>query len=253
MASQKVITFANQKGGVGKSTIAALVAQTLSRQKVKTLLISVDSQSNSPAWLGVKAEAGREFADLIIQDLEIYDVVHEVNECLHVVPNSIRGNTAELILAGMSNRELLLKRKLKKVDYDVVILDVAPSIALGTANAILSSTHIFLVSLLEESSLRGLATVSAKIHELKENELPVADITGIILNRTNVSLRNKHGKMCMQMLEKNYQGLLLQNHLLQNIDVTNACARGEFLEDYSAGSKAYENVKLLTQEIIERL
>lgn len=253
MSSQKVVTFANQKGGVGKSTVATLVAQTLSRQEVKTLLISVDSQSNSPTWLGVKAEPGKEFADLIVQDAEIYDIVHELNDYMHVVPNSMRGNTAELILAGMSNRELLLKRKLKKVNYDVVILDVAPSIALGTANAILSSTHIFLVSLLEESSLRGLATITSKIHELKENELPVADITGIVLNRTNVSLRNKHGKMCMQMLEKNYEGLLLENHLLQNIDVTNACARGEFLEDYSMNSKAYENVKLLTKEITERL
>ena len=253
MPSQKVITFANQKGGVGKSTIATLVAQTLSNQKVKTLLISVDSQSNSPTWLGVRADQGKEFADLIIQDLEIKDVVHAVNDHLDVIPNSIRGNTAELILAGMPNRELLLKRKLKKAKYDIVILDVAPSIALGTANAILSSTHIFLVSLLEEASLRGLATITSKIHELKENELPVADITGIILNRTNVSLRSGHGKMCMQMLEKNYDGLLLKNNLLQNIDVTNACAKGEFLEDYNTSSKAVENARSLTNEILERL
>ena len=253
MSSQKIITFANQKGGVGKSTVATLVAQTLSMQKLKTLLISVDSQSNSPAWLGVKNEAGKEFADLIIQDLEIKDVVHKVNDNLDVIPNSIRGNTAELILAGMSNREMLLKRKLKKVSYDIVILDVAPSIALGTANAILSSTHIFLVSLLEEASLRGLATISAKINELKENELPVADISGIILNRTNISMRSGHGKMCKQMLERNYNGLILQNYLMQNIDLTNACAKGEFLQDYNPQSKAVKNVESLTNEILERL
>ena len=253
MSSQKVITFANQKGGVGKSTISALVAQFLSRRNVKTLLISVDSQSNSPSWLGIKNNQGKEFADLVIQDLEIEDVVHPVNEYLDVIPNSIRGNTAELILAGMSNRELLLKRKLKKTDYDIVILDVAPSIALGTANAILASTHIFLVSLLEEASLRGLATISSKINELKENELPVADITGIILNRTNISLRSGHGKMCMQMVERNYNGLVLDNYLLQNIDLTNACARGEFLEDYNPQSKAIDNATSLTNEILERL
>jgi cellulose biosynthesis protein BcsQ len=81
----------------------------------------------------------------------------------------------------------------------------------------------------------------------------VADVTGIILNRTNISMRSGHGKMCMQMLEKNYDGLILQNFLLQNIDLTNACAKGEFLEDYNAQSKAVKNVELLTNEILERL
>ena len=144
----KVISIANQKGGVGKTTTAVNFSTILAKRGKKVLLIDTDPQGNATSGLGIEKDVKFSVYDVIINDVEIENtVVQSMVKNLDVCPSNINLAGAEVELVSMMSREQRLKEKIdsQKDKYDYIIIDCPPSLGLITLNAFTASDSVLIL------------------------------------------------------------------------------------------------------------
>lgn len=249
----KIISIINQKGGVGKTTTAVNLAAYLADKGKKTLLIDEDSQGNSTSGLLDQVEFKGNLYDVLLNDQPVEEaIVKTALKKLSLLPASIDLAGAEIEIAGLSERETLLKRKIEalKESYDYILIDCPPSLGLMTLNALVASDSIIIPIQAEFYALEGLSQLVKTVQIVGRKLNPSLHILGIVLTmfdgRTNLSIQ------VAEEVKKYFGSKVFKTVIPRSVKLSEAPSFGESILTYAPKSKGAEAYKKLCREVLKR-
>ena len=252
-----IISFANQKGGVGKTTSALNCAACLGVLGKRTLLIDLDPQANSTSSLGIaKNSVKSSIYDVLTGKAKnILDSIIETKyKNLSIIPSNMSLASIETELSVQSGREAFLKNILKELEkkdlFDYVIIDCPPSLGMITINALVASTGLIIPTQCEYFALEGLTQLMMSVKAIKSRYNPNLFITGILV--TMFTPRFKLSKEVLSELENYYFDTIFSQKISRSIVISEACSYAEPLYYYSKYSKSSLEYLEAAKEIIER-
>lgn len=224
MIVTKTIAFANQKGGVGKTTSAINIAAALGIAGKKTLLIDCDPQGNASSGVGVrKNQIKTTVYDVLIGRCRAADaLIRTEYQNLSVIPAGMDLAAAELELADVENRQNRLKEPLSEIagDFDYILIDCPPSLGMLTINALTAADGVIIPMQCEYFSLEGLSQIMMTIKQVKKLYNPSLSLTGILVTmyngRLNLSLQ------VLDELKKHYADKLFSIAITRNVRLSEA-------------------------------
>ena len=250
----KTIAFANQKGGVGKTTSAVNIASCLGEMGKKTLLIDADPQGNATSALGVPKKNLRfSLYSVLTGGCDIHEAVQTTPFAnLFVLPSNIELAASEIELSSLEKRERRFADALDAIrdDFDVIVIDCPPSLGLLTINALVASDGVIIPMQCEYFALEGLAQLSATVSRVKHLYNPSLELIGILITmyngRLNLSLQVLHE------IKKYYASKLFTTPIQRNVRLSEAPSYGQpigYFDRNSVGAKCYRAVceELLTR------
>ena len=251
----KTIAFANQKGGVGKTTSAVNVAASLGVKGKKVLLIDVDPQGNASSGVGINKKSIKLSSyDVLIQRSSAENAIVKTEfKNLSVIPATISLAGAEFELVSAQERENRLKKALEPIkdDYDYIILDCPPSLGILTINCLVAADGVIIPMQCEYFALEGLTQLMITVRRVKQQYNPALTLTGILITmfdgRLNLSTQ------VLDELKKYYSDALLRSMIPRSVRLSEAPSYGEpilYYDKYSRGSLAYQDA---AKEIIARV
>ena len=186
----KIISFANQKGGVGKTTSCVNIAASLGILGKKVLIIDLDPQGNTTSGVGI-AKKGLKGStrELLSGKMPISDIIVETPfENLHVIPTNTALSSAEFDLYEFDETEKRMKNALDEVkdNYDYILIDCPPSLGMLTINAFTASDGVIVPMQCEFYALEGLSQLLITINRIKRLYNPDLDVCGILIDAINV-------------------------------------------------------------------
>lgn len=250
----KIIAFANQKGGVGKTTTAINVAASLAVSEFKTLLVDLDPQSNATTGLSeMFTPNGTTIYDVLIREKPMSKGIRKtVLEYLDLVPSTHDLVGAEIELVGMIAREYRLrdciKRQVKKYDY--VLLDCPPSLGLLTLNALSSSDSVLIPIQCEYFALEGLSQLLQTIRLVQRHLNTKLDIEGVLI--TMYDGRLNLSKQVEKEVRQYFNGKTFKTVIRRNVRLGEAPSFGKPILLYEANSPGAQDYLTLVQEMLNR-
>ena len=249
----RIISIANQKGGVGKTTTSVNLSACLAFLGRKVLLIDTDPQGNTTSGVGInKDEIKGCIYDVLIDDINVYDVVRPTKvENLFIVPATISLAGAEIELVSTISREVRLKHALQhiKLDYDYIIIDCPPSLGLLTINALTASDAILIPVQCEYYALEGLSQLLSTIRLVQKHLNSDLVIDGVLL--TMFDARTNLGTQVIGEVKKYFQDKVYRSIIPRNVRLSEAPSHGEPIIIYDAKSKGAELYLELAKEVIQ--
>lgn len=248
----RIISMANQKGGVAKTTSTVNLAAALKERGNRVLVIDLDPQSNLTMSFGIDPEhLEQSMFDVLVHRLPIQTIIHQRE--VDVAAASIDLAGAELALSAMIGRERSLEKAISAVksDYDFILIDTPPSLGLLTINAFTASTGVIVPVQLEYLSLRGLVQLESTLQMIREHLNPVVHIEGIL--PTMVEGRTVHGREALDLLQANFQNLVFETRIKKSVKLAEAPVQGGSVLSYQpdgAGANAY---RALAEEVLSRV
>jgi len=248
----KIITVANQKGGVGKTTTAINISASLAAAEKQILLIDIDPQANSSSGLSIGSQSPSIY-EVLIGSQPIKEVIlPSFMPFLNILPSNINLVGAEIEMVDMPDREKLLKQRLAEIsgDYDYIIIDCPPSLGLLTLNALSASNSVLIPVQCEYFALEGLGQLLNTINIVKQNFNPKLSIEGVLLTMYDIRLR-----LSQQVAEevKKYFGEKVFNTIIhRNVRLSEAPSFGKPILLYDAVSSGAKNYIALASELLER-
>jgi len=248
-ALAKVIAFANQKGGVAKTTTTLNLGVALAEKGQRVLLVDLDPQGNltmSQGWNPDEIE--RSMFDVLVHRLPIMEIVR-TNE-LEVAVSSIDLAGAELALASMIGRERALERALLPIleSYDYILIDTPPSLGLLTINALVAASGVIVPVQCEYLSLRGLVQLENTLTMIRENLNPNVEIQGIL--PTMWDRRLLHSREAIEILKENFGDLVLNTKIRKTVRYAEAPVKGQSILRYDPTGEAAETYRDLAKEVL---
>jgi len=240
----KIVSIANQKGGVGKTTTSINLSTILAKKGKKVLMIDADPQGNASSGIGVDKEAQESVYDILINDTEIKDVVKKTNiRNLSICPSNINLAGAEVELVSVMSREYRLKEKLDlvKEEYDYIIIDCPPSLGLITLNAFTASDSVLIPVQCEYYALEGLGQLINTINLVKKHLNKNISIEGALL--TMYDIRTNLSNQVVKEVKKYFNDKVYKNVIPRNVKLSEAPSYGMPISVYdprSKGAKSYE-------------
>jgi len=240
----KVISVANQKGGVGKTTTTVNLATLLAKRGKKVLLIDTDPQGNATSGLGVTKEVVNSVYDILVGDITFEETVQETSvKNLKVCPSNISLAGAEVELVSMMSREQRLKTKLDEVKdkYDFVLIDCPPSLGLITLNAFTASDSVLIPVQCEYFALEGLGQLLNTVNLVKKHLNKSLEIEGALL--TMYDARTNLSNQVVKEVKKYFEDKVYKTVIPRNVRLSEAPSYGMPISIYdpkSKGAKAYE-------------
>jgi chromosome partitioning protein len=249
----KIIAFANQKGGVGKTTTAVNLSAALAyRTRGRVLLVDSDPQGNATSGLGInKREVKHSVYDVVIGNCSAKEaVIRTKYKNLDIIPSSIDLAAAEIELVDMENRALRLKNALSAIlaEYDYICIDCPPSLGLLTLNALAACTSILVPIQCEFYALEGLSQLMATVRTVKRLYNGYIDLEGVLLTMYDARLN-----LTMQVVEevkKYFPQKVFKTVIPRNVRLSEAPSFGEPVIYYDLASKGSQGYLALADEII---
>jgi len=244
-----VIAFANQKGGVAKTTSTLNTGAALAELGLRVLAIDMDPQANLSMCQGIEPETLSEsMFDVLVHGLPIRNVVHACE--IDIAAASIDLAGAELALSSMIGRERALERALAPIrdDYDYILIDTPPSLGLLTINALTASDSVIVPVQCEYLSLRGLAQLDHTLQMIRENLNPQVHIKGIL--PTLYDSRTVHGHEAIEVLKENFGSLVFNTVVRKTIRFAEAPVKGCSVLRYDPKGPGAEAYRALAREVL---
>ena len=239
-----LISVANQKGGVGKTTTTVNLSTLLAKKGKKVLLIDTDPQGNATSGLGVEKEVDLSVYDVLVGDTEINETIQDTAvKNLKVCPSNISLAGAEVELVSMMSREQRLKTKLDVVkdEYDYILIDCPPSLGLITLNAFTASDTVLIPVQCEYFALEGLGQLLNTINLVKKHLNKNIEIEGALL--TMYDARTNLSNQVVKEVKKYFEDKVYKTVIPRNVRLSEAPSYGMPISIYdprSKGAKAYE-------------
>lgn len=239
----KVISVANQKGGVGKTTTTVNLGTILARKGKKVLLIDADPQGNATSGLGVEKEVEFSTYDLLVNDTQVQDAIQDtIIKNLKVCPSNINLAGAEVELVSMMSREQRLKEKLEEVKeiFDYILIDCPPSLGLITLNSFTASDSVLIPVQCEYFALEGLGQLINTINLVKKHLNKEIQIEGALL--TMYDIRTNLSNQVVKEVKKYFDNKVYKTVIPRNVRLSEAPSYGMPITEYdpkSKGAKSY--------------
>lgn len=251
----KIIAFANQKGGVGKTTSAVNMAASLGVLGFRTLLIDLDPQGNATSGLGIlKKNLKKTVFDLLATDCPAEEVIVPTQyERLSLIPTQTTLARAEYELGATEGGEFVLKGKLDPIrdDYDYIIIDCPPSLGMLTVNAMVASDGIVIPMQCEFFALEGLSQLVFTISRIKSHYNKDLQVCGILITMHHTRLR--HSALVLEELRKHYPEKLFETAISRTVKLAEASGFGLPVYYYSKRCKGAQDYLAVTKELTERI
>lgn len=249
----KIISFANQKGGVGKTTSVVNVAASWAGQGKKILVIDMDPQGNASSGFGVTDAAAGTYEVLILEDEVARHLQMLENPSLHLLAGHPNLAGAAVELVNFEGREFRLRDKLASVrnNYDYILIDCPPALGLLTINALAASDGVIIPVQSEYYALEGLSQLLNTLSLVREHIHNDLEIYGAVL--TMVSKRNLLSEAVVEQMKKHFPHYVFGTSIPRNVKLAEAPSYGQpitLFDPASVGARAYAD---LAREIDEAL
>ena len=245
----RVLSLANQKGGVAKTTSTVNLGAALVERGFRVLAIDLDPQSNLTMSLGVDPETlERSMFDVLVSKVPLDEIIAQRE--LDLAPASIDLAGADLALSSMIGRERALQKALLPVidRYDFVLIDTPPSLGLLTINALTASDGVIVPVQCEYLSLRGLVQLEATLAMIRENLNPHVRIRGIL--PTMVDMRLLHAREALELLEESFGDLVFSTRIRKTVRLAEAPVGGRSVIAYDPTGAAAAAYRSLAEEVL---
>jgi chromosome partitioning protein len=245
----KVIAFANQKGGVAKTTTTLNLAVAFKEEGFNVLAIDLDPQGNLTMSQGMDPDnVERSMFDVLVHSMPIEEVVHRAE--VDVAVSSIDLAGAELALSSMIGRERALQKALLPVRnrYEFILIDTPPSLGLLTINALTASDEVIVPVQCEYLSLRGLVQLENTLSMIRENLNPAVELRGIL--PTMYDSRTVHSREAIDMLKENFGDLVFETRIRKTIRYAEAPVQGSSVLKYDPSGSAAKAYRDFAKEVL---
>jgi chromosome partitioning protein len=246
---KRVIAFANQKGGVAKTTTTLNLGVALAEKGHNVLLVDLDPQGNLTMSQGFNPDAiERSMFDVLVHKLPITEIIEQAEVAVAVASIDLAG--AELALSSMIGRERALEKALLPVReaYDYILIDTPPSLGLLTINAFVAADGVIVPVQCEYLSLRGLVQLQNTLTMIRENLNPNVDIVGIL--PTMFDKRILHSREAVEILKENFGDLVFNTRIRKTIRYAEAPVKGLSILKYDPTGEAAEAYRDLAKEVL---
>jgi chromosome partitioning protein len=245
----EVIAFANQKGGVAKTTTTLNLAVAFAETGHRVLCIDLDPQGNLTMSQGIDPDkVEKSLYDVLVNDMPISEIIQHREIDIAVASIDLAG--AEIAMSTKIGRERSLEKALREVsgDYDFICIDTPPSLGLLTINALTAATKVIVPVQCEYLSMRGLVQLQNTLKMIQENLNPDVRIEGIL--PTMLDSRTVHAKEAVEILEENFGDLVFKSRIKKAIKFAEAPVKGASVLKYDSDSSAASYYRDLAKEVL---
>jgi chromosome partitioning protein len=245
----EVIAFANQKGGVAKTTTTLNLAVAFAETGHRVLCVDLDPQGNLTMSQGIDPDkVEKSLYDVLVNDMPISEIIQKREIDIAVASIDLAG--AEIAMSTKIGRERSLEKALKEVsgDYDFVCIDTPPSLGLLTINALTAASKVIVPVQCEYLSMRGLVQLQNTLRMIQENLNPDVRIEGIL--PTMLDARTVHAKEAIEILEENFGDLVFKSRIRKAIKFAEAPVKGASVLKYDPQGNAANYYRDLAKEVL---
>jgi chromosome partitioning protein len=245
----EIIAFANQKGGVAKTTTTLNLAVAFAEAGHRVLAVDLDPQGNLTMSQGIDPDSvEKSMYDVLVQDISIREVIRKRE--IDVACASIDLAGAEIAMSTKIGRERSLEKALRPVleDYDFVCIDTPPSLGLLTINALTAAAKVIVPVQCEYLSMRGLIQLQNTLSMIREELNPKVEIEGIL--PTLVDSRTVHAKEAIEILEENFGDRVFATRIRKTVRFAEAPVKGTSVLKYDPDGVAAESYRELAKEVL---
>ena len=254
MDRTKIICFANQKGGVGKTTSALNIAACIARSGRRVLFIDSDPQGNATSGIGIKKRSiTASVYDLLIGRMKWEEATLKTSiKNLSIIPSSMNLVGAELELVDENDREYKLKKALSGAEenFDYIIIDCPPSLGLLTINSLTAAKYVVIPVLCEYYSLEGLSQLTSTIKLIKKLYNPEIELLGVLINmfdgRLNLTVA------VLEEIKKYFSDKLFRTPIPRSVKISEAPSHGMAITEYDKNGKGAAAYSAVALELIQR-
>ena len=248
----KIISVANQKGGVGKTTTTVNLSTILAKKGKKVLLIDADPQGNATSGLGIEKEVEFSTYDILVNDTEMKQAMQKtIIKNLILCPSNMSLAGAEVELVSMMSREQRLKEKLEEIKdvFDFIFIDCPPSLGLITLNAFTASDSVLIPVQCEYFALEGLGQLLNTVNLVKKHLNKSIVIEGALL--TMYDIRTNLSNQVVKEVKKYFNNKVYKNVIPRNVRLSEAPSYGMPITEYDPRSKGAKSYTKFAKEFLK--